>query len=71
MITLHPDFLKSNGKKAFAVLRYEEFLRVEEELDDFEDLKALRAAKVREAQAPTVSLGTAKRKLGIGSTRRP
>ena len=44
------------GKKEFAVLPYEEFLRVQEELEDYDDLKELRAAKSKEANSETVAL---------------
>ena len=65
MVTLHPNILKRDGKRAFAVLPYEEFLRLREELEHYDDLKALRVAKVREANAPTKPLSEVRRKLGI------
>jgi hypothetical protein len=65
MVTLHPSFLERDGKKAFVVLPYEEFLVLEEEMQSFEDLKALRAAKAEEAGAPTVSLSEARTELGL------
>ena len=65
MITLHPTILKRDGKKAFVVLPYEEYLLVEEQLEAYHDLQALRAAKAKEAAAPTVSLAQARRKLGV------
>lgn len=34
MITLHPEILKKNGKKQFAVLPYEEFVALQEWLTD-------------------------------------
>jgi hypothetical protein len=63
MIPLHPQFLKKNGKPEFAVLPYEEFLRVQELLADLEDLQDLRAAKSDEHSAPTVSLAEVKAML--------
>jgi hypothetical protein len=65
MVTLHPNILKRDSKRAFAVLPFEEFLRVQEEPERYDDLKALRAAKAREADAPTKPLSAARRKLGI------
>ena len=65
MLTLHPNILEKDGKKAFAVLPYEEFQQLQEELADFEDLKDLRAAKAAEAAAPTTSLADARRDLGL------
>lgn len=66
MVTVHPNILERDGKKAFVVLRYEEFAAMEEELQDYEDLKALRAAKAEEANAPTISLLEARKELGLG-----
>lgn len=48
MLELHPEFLSKNGQKEFAVLPYEEFLRIQEIIEDWEDLMALRAAKESE-----------------------
>ncbi len=33
MIELHPEFLTKNGKKEFAVLPYEEFMKIQELLE--------------------------------------
>ena len=65
MLTLHPNILEKDGKKAFAVLPYEEFQNLQEELDQYEDLKDLRAAKSREANAPVVSLNSVRNTLKI------
>lgn len=65
MITIHPNMLKRDGKKAFVVLPYEEFVMIQEELQEYEDLKELRAAKAQEADAPTVPLPDAKNELGL------
>ena len=56
MVTLHPNFLEIDGKKAFAVLLYKEYLEIEEQLQQLEDIKALRRAKTLDADAATVSL---------------
>jgi hypothetical protein len=65
MVTLHPNILEREGKKAFAVLPYEEFVKIGEELDDFEDLKELRAAKDEENNASTTSLASVRKALRI------
>ena len=62
-MTIHAQILKRNGEKEFAILPYDEFLRVKEILEDYEDLKVLRVAKAREKSAKTVSLKEAKRIL--------
>jgi len=40
MVSLHLKILEKNGKKEFAVIPYEEFIKIQEELDDYESLKA-------------------------------
>ncbi|HZG53433.1 MAG TPA: hypothetical protein VEZ40_14980 [Pyrinomonadaceae bacterium] len=64
-ITLHPEILSKNGKKEFVVLPYEEFLALQELLDDVEDLLELRAAKREAEGGQTVSLADAKKELGL------
>ena len=65
MVTIHPNILERDGKKAFVVLPYEEFVGMEEELQEFEDLKQLRAAKAKEVREPAVPLLDVKRELGL------
>ena len=65
MVTIHPNILEHDGKKAFVVLPYEEFLMIEVELQDYEDLKELRAAKAEEATEPSVPLHEVKKELGL------
>ena len=65
MLALHPEFLTKEGQKLFAILPYEEFCRIQEELADFDDLTALRQAKAEEADAPTYSLEQVKTLLDI------
>jgi PHD/YefM family antitoxin component YafN of YafNO toxin-antitoxin module len=44
-MSIHPQIIEKNGKKEFVVLPYEEFLRLQEELEDYQDLKTLRDEK--------------------------
>jgi len=64
-MNLHVNYVKKNGKKEFAVIPYEEFIELQEQLADYEDLRELRKAKANEADAPTVSLEEAKKRLNI------
>jgi len=64
-ITLHPEILSKNGKKEFVVLPYEEFIALQELLDDVEDLLELRAAKREGEDDPGLSLTDAKKELGL------
>jgi PHD/YefM family antitoxin component YafN of YafNO toxin-antitoxin module len=65
MINFHANILKKNGEKEFVVIPYEVFVEVQEELDDYECLKALRRAKTKEAKAKTTSLNQVKKLLNI------
>jgi len=65
MITLHPEFLTRDGKKAFAVIPYEEFVALQEVLADAADLIDLREAKANEASAASVPLREVIRGLGL------
>ena len=65
MVTLHPNYLEQDGKKQFVVLPYAEYVALQEELQDFYDLKALRAAKEEDQDAPTLSFEEAKKELGL------
>jgi hypothetical protein len=56
MDALNIQFIKKNGKKEYVILPYKEFLKVQEELDDYENLRCLREAKAAEQNAPTISL---------------
>ena len=64
MIELHPNFLVKNGRKEFTVLPYEEFIRIQEELADYEDLRMLREAKKKELNSPTTSFDDVKKEFG-------
>lgn len=65
MISLNPRFLEKDGKKEFAVLPYEEFEQVIEELSDYQDLKDLRSAKATEEGASGLSLAEVRKELNI------
>ena len=63
MVTLNAQIIKKEGKKEFAVIPYEEFLKVQEELLNYEDLRCLREAKEAEKNAPTVGINELKKQL--------
>ncbi|QTA80206.1 Uncharacterized protein dnl_25000 [Desulfonema limicola] len=65
MLSLHPNILEKDGKKAFAIISYDEFLKIQEILEDYEDLATLRKAKFKESDSMTVSLEHAKKELGL------
>ncbi len=63
MGALNIQIIKKDGKKEYVVMPYEEFLRVQEELDDYQNLRCLREAKEAERYAPTISLEELKKQL--------
>ena len=65
MVTVRPKILEKDGEKEFAVIPYDEFLAVQEALDDYAALKALREAKANGAGANAVSFDEAKKELEI------
>ncbi len=64
MATLHAQIIKKDGKNQYAVLPYEEFLQVREQLEQFEDLRTLREAKEAEKDAPTIGVDELKKNMG-------
>lgn len=70
MTTLKAQIIKKDGKKEYAVVPYEEFLKVKEELQDYDDLRCLREAKETEKDAPTIGIDELKKKT-IGPATRP
>jgi PHD/YefM family antitoxin component YafN of YafNO toxin-antitoxin module len=65
MISMSPQVLEKNGKKEFVILPYEDFLKMQEELECYNDLRILREAKQEEQNAPSVSFEEAKNILNI------
>jgi len=65
MIELHPNILDKNGVNEFVVLPYKEFIQIEEILQDYQDLKDLRNAKLQEKNAHSIGFEKAKKQLGL------
>ena len=64
-IELHPEFLTKNGEKQFAVLPYQEYVALQQWLEDAEDLLDLRAAKKEDADAMTIGLSELEKEFGV------
>ena len=64
MAAVHAQIIKKNGKKEYVVLPYEEFLRIQEELEDYQDLRSLRDAKKAEKNAMTIGMAELKKRIG-------
>ena len=69
MVVLHAQIIRKDGKKEYAVLPYEEFLKIQEQLQDYEDLRSLREAKEAEKDAPTIGIDELKKKIGARTSR--
>ena len=65
MVTLHVKVLEKNGKKEFVILPYEEFIQLQDEIDDYEALKVLRETKSTEKDASNISLNVVRKELDI------
>ncbi len=64
-IELHPEFLTQNGEKQFAVLSYQEYVALQEWLEDAEDLLALRDAQNEAANLPTTNISELEKEFEI------
>ncbi|MGB3402467.1 MAG: type II toxin-antitoxin system Phd/YefM family antitoxin [Microcoleaceae cyanobacterium] len=62
MIQLNPEFFNRDGKQ-YVTLSYEEFSKIKDILEDFEDIQDLRTAKKEEKNSPSVSLEDVKKML--------
>ncbi len=69
MVIQNAQIIKKEGKKEFVVLPYSEFLRVQEELLDYEDLRCLRKAKETEKDSPTIGIDALKQQIKRGKSR--
>ena len=69
MVTLTAQIIKKKGKNEYAVIPYEEFLEVQEELHKYEDLCCLREAKAVEKNSPSISLAEVKKRTAGRTSR--
>lgn len=51
---MNVQVIKKNGEKEFAILPYNEFVRMQQILEDYEDLVDLRKAKAETVNEPSV-----------------
>lgn len=52
---MNVQVIKKNGEKEFAILPYNEFMRMQQILEDYEDLVDLRKAKAETVNEPSVT----------------
>ena len=60
-----PQIIEQAGKKAFAVIPYKDFLRMQEALEDYHALKALRRAKADRGNQRGRPFEEAAREMGL------
>lgn len=63
MVTLHTQIINKDGKKEFVVLPYNEFLKLQDELEDYDDLRSLREAKEIEKDSETFGIAELKKRI--------
>jgi hypothetical protein len=64
-IELHPEFLTSGGERQFAVIPYDEFVALQEWIEDTQDMFDLRLAREENKDAPTYTIEEVRKDLGI------
>ena len=64
-MTIHPQIIEKEGKKEFVIIPYEEFLLIQEALEDLDDLRELREEKERSMQEPSRKLDDVIKDLNI------
>ena len=63
-MSIHPQIIEKAGKKEFVVLPYEEFIALQEALEDYEDLRTLRSEKAEAGNEMTKSLNQVISEIG-------
>jgi len=63
-MSIHPQIIEKDGRKEFVVLPYEEFLQMQAEIEDYEDLRTLREEKATAHAEPTRSLDEVLNEIG-------
>lgn len=64
-IELHPEFLTKDGRKEFSVLRYEEFVELEEWLQDASDLLEIQYERMELPGEPNIRLEQIEKEFGL------
>jgi len=66
-MSIHPQIIEKDGRKEFVVLPYEEFLQMQAEIENYEDLRTLREEKAASHAEPTRSLDVVLKEVGSRS----
>ena len=65
LVDIHPNYIEKKGKKEYVVIPIDEFNKIEETLNDYEDLIDLRKTKDKEKSMKSRSLDEVKKELGM------
>ncbi len=63
-MSIHPQIIEKDGRKEFVVLPYEEFLQMQAEIKEYEDLRTLRDEKATAHGQATRSLDDVLEEIG-------
>jgi len=62
-MSIHPQFIEKDGDKAFVVLPYDEYMAMKSPFEDYEDLKALRQAKLESVGEDSIPYASIRKDL--------
>jgi PHD/YefM family antitoxin component YafN of YafNO toxin-antitoxin module len=65
------QIIEKRGKKEFAVVPYEDFVRMQEEIEDYHDLRDLRRAKADPRNQEGRSFESVAKDLGLKKKKAP
>jgi len=60
---LKPQIIKKDGQNEYVVLPYNDYLKIQQALEDYEDLMDLRKAKSKTINEPSIPFKDAEEKL--------
>ncbi len=63
-MSIHPQIIEKDGRKEFVVLPYDEFLQMQAEIEEYEDLRILREEKATAHGQATRSLDAILKEIG-------
>ena len=62
---MKPQIIEKQGKKEFAVIPYKDFIRMQDDIEDYQDLKELREAKLDSRNQQGRSFDDVAKELGL------
>lgn len=68
-MSIHPQIIEKEGRKECVVLPYDEFVALQDKLEDYQDLKTHRQEKAEASHLPTKSLDQILKKIDKESSR--